>query len=129
MKIQLGFAEENDFKKILFEISFEKHNNNTRITGKARWVRRIEFKINSSYQKESYSMQHRLCCLVYANIYSDMLISGVKEAFAAKIAGIQQFQFLIAVERILTTYLTWILSVHMSDSSHEIIMKIFWKII
>jgi len=36
MKIQLGFAEENDFKKILFEISFEKYNNGTIITGKAR---------------------------------------------------------------------------------------------
>ena len=35
MKIQIGFAEENDFKKILFEITFEDLND-VLVTGKAR---------------------------------------------------------------------------------------------
>ena len=36
MKIQIGFAEENDVKKILFEITFEDSNGGALVTGKAR---------------------------------------------------------------------------------------------
>ena len=36
MKIQIGFAEENDVKKILFEITFEDLNGGALVTGKAR---------------------------------------------------------------------------------------------
>ena len=36
MKIQIGFAEENDFKKILFEISFEYLTGYVLVEGKAR---------------------------------------------------------------------------------------------
>ena len=36
MKIQISFAEENDFKKILFEISFEDLGDQVSVVGKAR---------------------------------------------------------------------------------------------
>ena len=54
MKIQIGFAEENDVKKILFEITFEDSNGGALVTGKARWVQRVELKFNSHHMTLPY---------------------------------------------------------------------------